>query len=211
MANDSAINYQNILLDNLDEPINITFSTLSLLNSLITKRKTNFTANDPHIKKYDQTALDYLKRQILTEVTQEIKKCNTSKCNTSSTADIISSLKCHIQTLQSEINFLRSELQKKKNALVKSLVTSHALHVNVHVPHKNVETNPRISPSKIIGATEFCKSGQVSNSDGVIDFHINHEQIPTKNVKSKHDVPSEANTFSVTDETKNNTNIQQKS
>ena len=73
-ANDSAINYQNILLDNLDEPINITFSTLSLLNSLITKRKTNFTANDPHIKKYDQTALDYLKREILTEVTQEIKK-----------------------------------------------------------------------------------------------------------------------------------------
>ena len=95
--------------------------------------------------------------------------------------------------------------------MVKSLVTSHTLHVNVHVPHKNVETNPRISPSKIIGATEFCKSGQVSNSDGVIDFHINHEQIPTKNVKSKHDVPSEANTFSVPDETKNNTNIQQKS
>ena len=114
MANDSAINYQNILLDSLEEPINITFSTLSPLNSLVTQRKTNFTANDPHIKKYDQTALDYLKRQILTEVTQEIKKCNTSKCNTSSTADIISSLKCHIQTLQSEINFLRSELQKKK-------------------------------------------------------------------------------------------------
>ena len=73
-ANDSAINYQNILLDNLDEPVNITFSTLSLLNSLITKRKTNFTAKDPHIKKYDQTALDYLKHEILTEVTQEIKK-----------------------------------------------------------------------------------------------------------------------------------------
>ena len=43
MANDSKINYQNILLDNLDEPINITFSTPSPLTSLVTKRKTNFT------------------------------------------------------------------------------------------------------------------------------------------------------------------------
>ena len=62
MANDSTNNYQNILLDNLDKPINITFSTPSPLNSLITKHKTNFNANGPHIKKYDQTALDYLKR-----------------------------------------------------------------------------------------------------------------------------------------------------
>ena len=63
MANDSAINYKNILLDNLDEPININFSTQSPLNSLVTKRKTSFTANDPHIKKYDQTSLDYLKHR----------------------------------------------------------------------------------------------------------------------------------------------------
>ena len=61
MANDSAINYKNILLDNLDEPVNINFSTQSPLNSLVTKRKTSFTANDPYIKKYDQTSLDYLK------------------------------------------------------------------------------------------------------------------------------------------------------
>ena len=43
----------------------------------------------------------------------------------------------------------------------------------LHVPYINVET------SKIIGATEFCSSGQVSNSDDVTDFHINYEQIPT--------------------------------
>ena len=218
MANESANNYQNILLDNLDEPINITFSTPSPLNSLVTKLKTNFTANNPHVKKYDQTALDYLKRQILTEATQEIKNCNISKCNTSSTPEIISSLKSHIQTLENEIDFLRSELQEKK-ALVKSLITSPILHENVHVPYKkNVETNPRISRSKIIGATEFCSSGQVSNSDGVIDFHINYHQIPTKDEKLKdqanslkHDVPSGTNTFSVTDETKNNAkvNVQQ--
>ena len=72
---------------------------------------------------------------------------------------------------------------QEKNALVKSLVTSHMLHENVHVPYQNVETNPRVSPSKIIGATEFCSSGQVSNSDGVTDFHINYEQIATKDAK----------------------------
>ena len=83
------------------------------MNSLVTKRKTDFTANNSHIKIYDQTALDYLNCQILTDVTQEIKACNISKCNTTSTRDIISSLMFHIQTLESEGNFLRSELQEK--------------------------------------------------------------------------------------------------
>ena len=116
-----------------------------------------------------------------------------------------------MQSLESEINFLRSELQEE-NALVKSLVTSHMLHENVHVTYKNVETNPHISPSKIIGDTEFCSSGQVPNSDDVTDFHISYEQIATKDTKAKHDVPSETNIFSVTDETKSNTkvNIQEK-
>ena len=53
MANDSAINYQDFLLDNLEEPINITFSTPSALNSLVTKRNKSFTANDSHIKKIE--------------------------------------------------------------------------------------------------------------------------------------------------------------
>ena len=130
-----------------------------------------------------------MKRQILTEVTQEIKKCNISKCNISSAPDIISSLKFHTKTLESEINFLRSELQET-NALAKSLVTSYMLHENVHVPYKNVETNQRISPSKIIGTTEFCSYGHVSNAVDVIDFHINYEQVPTKDPKSKDQVNS---------------------
>ena len=49
----------------------------------------------------------------------------------------------------------------------------HMLHENVLVPYKNVETIPRIRPSKIIGTTKVYSSGQVSNSDDVIDFHIN--------------------------------------
>ena len=57
MVSDSAVNYQNILLDNLQEPMNIFFSTPSPLNSLVIKGNTSFIENDPHIKKYDQTAL----------------------------------------------------------------------------------------------------------------------------------------------------------
>ena len=49
MASDITINYQNILLDNLDEPINATFSMPSPLNSLVTKYNTNFS----HIKKVE--------------------------------------------------------------------------------------------------------------------------------------------------------------
>ena len=98
--------------------------------------------------------------------------------------------------------------------MVKSLITSYILHENIHAPYKDVETNLCISPSKIIGTAKFCPSDQVSNSDGVIDFHISHEEIPTKDANSKdqpnslkHGVQSETNTFSVTDETKNNKNL----
>ena len=101
----------------------------------------------------------------MTEVTQEIKKkCNTSKCNTSSTPDIIHSLKSHTQIRERKINFLRSELQEK-TAVVQSLVTSHMLHGNVHVPYKNVHTNPHISSSKIIGPAKFFSSSQVSKKN----------------------------------------------
>ena len=40
-------------------------------------------------EKYDQIALDHLKRQTLTEVTQETKEYNISRSNTSSTPDTI--------------------------------------------------------------------------------------------------------------------------
>ena len=51
MVNDSAIKYQNILLDNIDESINNTFSTPSPLNSLVTKCNTSFTMNGSYVKK----------------------------------------------------------------------------------------------------------------------------------------------------------------
>ena len=66
------------------------------------------------------------------------------------------------------------------------------LHENVHVPYKNVETNPCISPSKIIDTTEFSSSGQVSNSGDVTDFHINYFIHPAINaaIINKNNFPS---------------------
>ena len=47
VVNDKVTNYRNTLLDNLDKPIDITFST----PSLVKKHNTSFTANDSNIKK----------------------------------------------------------------------------------------------------------------------------------------------------------------
>ena len=49
------------------------------------------------------------------------------------------------------------------------------LHESFHAPYKNVQTNPRIKPNKIIGAKEFCWSVQVSDSDDDIYFHMNYD------------------------------------
>ena len=69
---------------------------------------------------FRQTALHHLKKQIISEVAEEFKHCN-KPLDLSGT---ISFLKSKIQSLESEVQFLREEL-KEKNFLVKSLITAH--------------------------------------------------------------------------------------
>ena len=45
--------------------------------------------------------------------------------------------KTHLQRLENEISYLRSEL-KEKNALEKFVVNSYIFHENVHVSYENV-------------------------------------------------------------------------
>ena len=72
-------------------------------------------------KKYDEAALNHLQRQILKEVTQNVdEKINSHKMDKTNTSDTTALLKTHIQTLVSEIYFLRRELQEK-NVIIKSL------------------------------------------------------------------------------------------
>ena len=65
-------------------------------------------------EKSDRTALDDLKREILTLLRKLKKKIHISKFSTSSTPDILCFLIYNAQTLESEINFLKSELQEKE-------------------------------------------------------------------------------------------------
>ena len=85
MEDNKANNFQNILLDNIDMPINISLlSTPKALNSNsdLIVNKENTPANDFRVTKieeylnqqYDNAALVHLKNQIMKEVSKEREK-----------------------------------------------------------------------------------------------------------------------------------------
>ena len=129
MTQSRKINFENTLSDNYHVPIDITFSqpSQSKNKSDVAISKRSYLSNS-HIKKiedytnkkFHQTALDHLKKQIITEVTEEVKHCN-KPVDLSGTIPL---LKSQIQSLESEVQFLREEL-KENFFLVKSLVTAH--------------------------------------------------------------------------------------
>ena len=129
MTQNSKINFENMLLDNYDVSIDITFSTPSQSkNNSDVAISNRSSLSNSHIKKIEdytnkkihQTTLDHLKKQIITEVTEEFNHCNkpVDLCGT------IPLLKSQIQSLESEVQFLWEELNEKI-FLVKSLVTVH--------------------------------------------------------------------------------------
>ena len=82
MTQSNKIKFENILLDNHDVPIDITFSPPSQSKNNSDLAITNRSSrSNSHIKrienyineKFHQTALDHLKKQIMTEVTEEFK------------------------------------------------------------------------------------------------------------------------------------------
>ena len=137
--------FNNLLLDNIELPIDITLvstpkevSTPSLLHNSPSEnlRNTKTSSSDKsHIakienyidQKFDQAALKYLKFQILTEIKNDLNKNNTNikkngiQSPQNSDYDLIRELRSHIQTLQSEVHFLREEL-KEKSVLLRSLI-----------------------------------------------------------------------------------------
>ena len=128
--------FNNLSLDNTELPIDITFistpkkvSTPSLLHNSPSEnlRNTKTSSSDKsHIakienyidQKFDQAALKHLKFQILTEIKNGLNKNNTSikkngiQSPQNSDYDLIRELRSHIQTLQSEVHFLREELKE---------------------------------------------------------------------------------------------------
>ena len=107
--------FNNLLLDNIELPIDIT-----LVN-------TPKEVTTPSLLNNNQAALKHLKLQILTEIKNDLDKNNTNikkieiQNPRNSGYDLIRELRQHIQTLQSEVHFLREEL-KEKSVLLRSLI-----------------------------------------------------------------------------------------
>ena len=106
MTQRSKINFENILSDNYDVPIDITFSppSQSKNNSDIAISNRSSPSNF-HIQKIEGYT-------------------NKKFHQTVDFSGTIPWLKSQIQSLESEVQFLREELKEKKN-LVKSLVIAH--------------------------------------------------------------------------------------
>ena len=154
--------YQNILSDNQETSIKITLSstpeikvTNKNLNGIDINK--NGPANDSHLKKmeehmsqqYDQAALTHSKNQIINEISKENCK-NKLKNKEACTYGVISAPWSQIETLKSEIYFLRGEI-KEKNTLIKSLITPytpHAEHTKQQINKEQRNTNKASSTIK---------------------------------------------------------------
>ena len=86
--------------------------------------------NDFHIEKieiyvkekFDEEATNHLKQNILADLKEQYQLSTTYHLDSS----VINSLKDHIKSLESEIQFLRKEI-KEKNTLISSLIPSKIL------------------------------------------------------------------------------------
>ena len=122
------IEFNNILLDNIETPINITFSTPSQIFSNSTEKHSfkNGEHGDSHIlkiekyikDKYDEVALGHLRQKLTEEVTAKLSKIpKTSPYYTK-----LSLMKSYIDSLESEIYFLREKI-RQKNLLITSVIS----------------------------------------------------------------------------------------
>ena len=92
--------------------------------------KVNSQHNDSHIEKtencikekFDEIAINHLKQNILLDLKEQYQSSTTYHLDSS----VINSLKDHIKSLESEIQFLRKEI-KEKNTLISSLIPSKIL------------------------------------------------------------------------------------
>ena len=169
--------YQNILLDNQETPIKITLSstpeikvTNKNLNGIDINK--NGPANDSHLKKmeehmsqqYDQAALTHSKNQIINEISKENCK-NKLKNKEACTYGVISAPWSQIETLKSEIYFLRGEI-KDKNTLIKSLITPYTPHAEHTKQQINKEQRNTNKASSTVKAKEnFSNSKETSQTD----------------------------------------------
>ena len=121
----------------MEIPINVTFSTPSQIFSNSTEKHSskNGEHDDSHIlkiekyikDKYDEVALDHLRQKITEEVTAKLSEIKKTSPNHTK----LSLMKSHIDSLESEIYFLREEI-RQKNLLITSLISLRSTRKPVH-------------------------------------------------------------------------------
>ena len=136
--------FNNILLDNIETPINITFSTPSQIFSNSTEKHSskNGEHDDSHILKiekyikdiYDEVALNHFRRKITEEVTTKLSKIPKTPPDHIK----LSLMKSHIDSLESEIHVLREKI-RQKNLLITSLISLRSTreHADQHCELNN--------------------------------------------------------------------------
>ena len=108
-----------------------------------TKRKMSINSIENYINnKYDETALSHLKQSILSEVHTTINKKIISIPKT----DEVTYLQNHIDTLMSELYFLREEL-KEKNNLIKILLNKTEVIKHVTICNNKTLKDDQPSPT----------------------------------------------------------------
>ena len=179
---------RNILLDHYETPINVTLRTPSQLKNHYNGTGSNKSspANSSHIKKmedyitekYDEIALDHLRSKILKEVTHKFEEqLNLTKFNRPSISETIGLLKSHIETLESEVYFLRDEF-REKNVTIKSLMTS-----DFWSSKTSQHTKPPNDAYSNLGNNKNNKSvlNEPPEKDPTVDFHVECNNILHQN------------------------------
>ena len=170
----------NILLDHsiTHDDLNISISRKSLenpmntndLSSLTAKtnRKTSINSIENYINnKYDEIALSHLKQSILSEVHTTINKKIISIPKT----DEVTYLQNHIDTLISDLYFLREEL-KEKNNLIKILLNK--TEVIRHVTIRNNKTLKDDQPSPTNSNQKLVVNDTSIASNPMNESHYNN-------------------------------------
>ena len=186
MEQKQAANYDKLLLDITlsTAPKMLCNSTPSLLQNHQSEvsDKENSPTNNSHItkiedyiiKKYNQTALRHLKSQTVKAIKHEFTNNDNNELNNKGSqkdaSDMATELRAHIQTLESEVHFLREEL-KEKSVLLRSLI----------IDKQNANSCPKLpaTPENSTSSTPITKK-QVLTTNKNIDFHIDN------GLKNKH-------------------------
>ena len=139
------------------------------------KRKTSINSIKNYINnKYDEIALSHLKQSILLEVHATINKKIISILK----ADEVTYLQNHIDTLMSELYFLREEL-KEKNNLIKILLNK--IEVIKHVTIRNNKTRKDGQPSSTNSNQKLVVNDTSNPSNPMNESYYNNS---TENITS---------------------------